>query len=58
MIELGSEAGFSNGFQEADRAQAGNFSRIFRNVEADSNVTLGAEVVDFVRLNGSQNAVE
>ena len=38
--------------------EAGDVRRIFRNVEADSNVTLGAEVVDFVRLNGSQNAVE
>ena len=43
-------AALANGLQKPHGAQSCNFARVFRNIETHTNVTLGAQMVDFIRL--------
>lgn len=45
------EAGFADGFEEADGTEAGDVAGVFRDIEGDADVALGAEVINFVWLN-------
>src|SRR4029434_8994732 len=50
LIKTGTDTGFSNRFQNSNRAEAGNIRGVFGNVEADPDMALRREMVNFVRL--------
>ena len=45
LIKAGLYARLADSFQEADGPQAGNISRIFRHIEADPHMALGAQMI-------------
>jgi len=58
LVEAGLDAGFADGLEQADGAGGGDVGGIFRAVETDADVALGGEVVDFLRLDSSDQAGE
>ena len=48
VVKAGRDAGLADGFEEASGAERGDVSRVFGDIEADADVALRAEVVDFV----------
>ena len=51
MIELGLDTHVTNRFEQPYGAQTGDVSGVFGYVEADPDVALSAEIIDFVGLN-------
>ena len=56
MIVTGLQARFADGFQQPDGAGAGDVGGVFGAIEADADVALRGKVVDFVRLDFSQQS--
>ena len=58
MVEAGVEAGLADGFQYAQDSRAVHIGGIFRFVEGDAHVTLGGEIVDFLRAADGDDPVQ
>src|SRR6266480_6911380 len=50
LKKTGTQAGFADCFQNADRAHARDVGSVLRNIEAHANVALRAQMIDLVRL--------
>src|SRR5215831_10258833 len=50
LKKTGTQSGFTDCFQDSDRAEAGNIGRVFRNVEAHAHVALRTEMINLIRL--------
>ena len=54
VVKSGWNGGFADGVEQPGGAQRRNIARIFRYIEADADVALRAEVIDFVRCQAIQ----
>ena len=54
LVETRSDLGFLDCLEDPDSAQPRNVRRVFRDIEAHSNVALSAEMVNLVRLDVPQ----
>src|SRR6266478_1112354 len=50
LIKTRSQFGFADGFQNANRADAGDIGSVLRNVEAHAHMALCTQMINFVRL--------
>src|SRR6266446_8277004 len=50
LIKPRPQSRFANGFQNPNRADAGDIRRVFRNIKADPDVALRSEMINLVRL--------
>ena len=50
LIKARTQSGFSDCFQNANRADAGDVGSVLRNIEAHAHVALRAQMINFVRL--------
>src|SRR5574341_1326631 len=58
LIELRLQPGLANGFQKTNGPQSCDFSRVLRNVEAHTNVTLCPKVVYFFWLDCAEYTIQ
>ena len=57
LVELGLHTRFSNRFEQPHCSKRGDLARVFRYVEAHPDMTLRAEVVDFIRSDGADDLI-
>src|SRR5262249_60116609 len=57
LIEARLETALANAFENAEGPQARRVAGVFRNLEADFDVALRAQIVDLVRTDGPQQPV-
>src|SRR5882724_1049017 len=50
LIKAGTQSGFADCFQNANRADASDIGSVLRNIEAHAHVALRAQMIDLVRL--------
>ena len=50
LVKTRANSGFANGFQNTDCSDPRNVGGVFRNIEADTDVALRAEMINFIRL--------
>src|SRR5215813_8967336 len=50
LVKTGADSCFANGFQNANRSDAGDVGGVFGNIETDPDVALRAEMINFIRF--------
>src|SRR5206468_2156516 len=56
--ELCADSRFTNRLEQPHRAERGDFTGVFGDVEADANMALCPKVVDFVRTNFADDPIQ
>src|SRR5207249_7381087 len=50
LVKTRANSGFANRFQNPDRSHAGDIGSVFGDIEADTDVALRAEMINFIRF--------